>query len=80
MKDDLVGATFMGGKRSTCRVLVGTPDGKKRLGDVDVYEMIILKWAIKYDGRTWTGLIFISIGTCGGGGVVVNTVINFRVL
>jgi len=46
-------------------VLVGTPEGKKRLENLDVYiyiyiYMIILKWAVKYDGSLWTEFIFIS--------------------
>jgi hypothetical protein len=41
----------MGEKTSTFRFLVGTPEGKDRLVNLDVYDRIILKWAVKYDGR-----------------------------
>jgi hypothetical protein len=54
----------MGGKTSTFRVLVGTPEGKERLENLYVY-MIILKWAVKYDGRLWTEFV-ISTRTCRG--------------
>jgi hypothetical protein len=38
----------------------------------------ILKWIIeKWDGKAWTGLIWLRIGT--GGGSPVNTVMNLRV-
>jgi hypothetical protein len=37
--------------KSIYNVFMGIPDGKKRLGDVEVYEMIILKWVVKHDWR-----------------------------
>jgi hypothetical protein len=41
---------LMGGKISTSRILVGTPEGKERLENLDVCDMILLKWAVKYMG------------------------------
>jgi hypothetical protein len=54
----------MGGKTSTFRVLVGTPEGKERLENLDVYDKTILKWAVKYHGRLWTEFIVISTRSC----------------
>jgi hypothetical protein len=52
----------IGGRRVAYRVLVGKPEGKKP------HEMpsIILNWIFKkWDGRAWTGLIWLWIGTGG---------------
>jgi hypothetical protein len=56
----------MGGKTSTFRVLVGTPEGKERVENLDVYDLIILKWAVMYHGRLWTEFIVISTRTYKG--------------
>ena len=41
----------MGENRSVYRDLVGKPEGKKPLGDPDIYGRIILRWIIrKWDG------------------------------
>jgi hypothetical protein len=34
----------MVGRRGVCRFLVGKPEGKNYLGDLDVDGMIILRW------------------------------------
>jgi hypothetical protein len=35
--------------------------------DLGVVEMIILEWVLgKYDGKLWTGLIWLRIETSGG--------------
>jgi len=48
----------MGESRGVYRVLVGKPDGKKRLEDPGVDERIILKWIFrKWDVGVWTGSI-----------------------
>jgi hypothetical protein len=54
-------------KINVWRVLVGKPDGRKRLGKFrrrweDNTEMILQKW----DGEAWTGMIWLSIGTRDG--------------
>jgi hypothetical protein len=47
------------------------------LKDVRIYGRIILKWTLKnWDGGTWTGLVWLRIGT---DGVLVNTTMNHGV-
>jgi hypothetical protein len=45
------------------RILVGRPEGRNHLEDPGLDERIILKWIFKWDGRAWTGLIWLRIGT-----------------
>jgi hypothetical protein len=57
----------MGEGRGAYRVLVGRPEGRNHLEDPGVDGRIILKWIFKkWDGGTWTGLIWLRIGTRGG--------------
>jgi hypothetical protein len=45
----------MGDRRGACRDLVGRPDGKRPLEDLDL-DGIILKWiSTKCDGKTLAG-------------------------
>jgi hypothetical protein len=47
--------------------LVGQSKGKDHLEDPDVDGRIILRWIFrKWDGRPWTGLIWLRIGAGGG--------------
>jgi hypothetical protein len=49
------------------RILVGRPEGKNHMEDPGVDGTIILKSIfMKWDGGTWTGLIWLRIGTGGG--------------
>jgi hypothetical protein len=54
-------------RRGAYRVLVWTPEGKRRVVNLDVDGRIILKWIFKkWNGGAWTGLIWLRIGTGGG--------------
>ena len=56
----------MGEGRSVHRVLVGKPEGKRPLGDLDVDGRIILGWTFeKWEGLE-TGWSWLRIGTDGG--------------
>jgi hypothetical protein len=58
----------MGGKkkRNTYRLLVGRPEGKRRIGRLRVGGWIILGWILeRSDGVMWTGLVWLRIGTGG---------------
>jgi hypothetical protein len=49
------------------KVLVGKPEAKNHLGDPGIDGRIILRWIFrKWDVATWTGLIWLRIGTGGG--------------
>jgi len=57
----------MGEKKRTCRVLMGKPEGKRRLGRPRRRWGIILRLIFrKWDVGAWTGLIWRRIETCGG--------------
>ena len=67
-KNEMGGAcSAYGETKGVYRVLVGKPDGKRPLGKPrhkwkDNIKMFIqVGW-----GGTWTGLIWLRIGTCGG--------------
>jgi hypothetical protein len=54
-------------RRYVYRVLVRRPEGKKPLGTLRSRWGIILRWIFKkWDGETWTGLIWLRIGTGSG--------------
>jgi len=49
------------------RILVGKPEERDHLEDPGVDGRIILRWIFrKWDVRTWTGSIWLMIGTGGG--------------
>jgi hypothetical protein len=53
-------------KRNAYRLLVGSPEGKNHLEDQDVGWRIILGWILeRWDVVTWTGLVWLRIGTGG---------------
>jgi hypothetical protein len=57
----------MGERRGACRVLVGKPEGKNPRGRPRPTWEVILKWMYKkWDGETWTGLMWLRTGTGGG--------------
>jgi len=57
----------MGGRRGVYRVLVGKPREGDQLENPSVDGRIILRWFFrKWDVGTWTGLIWLRIGTGGG--------------
>ena len=64
----------MGGTRSTYgerrgayRVLVGRPEVKRPIGRPWPVWRTIVKWVFKkWDVETWTGLIWLRVGTVGG--------------
>jgi len=61
-------------ERST-KILVGRPEERDHLGDLNVYGRILLKWIFKKWNGAWTRLIWLRIGTDG-----LNVVMNLRVL
>jgi hypothetical protein len=63
----------MGERRSAYRVLIERPERKSRFEDPGVILNRIFK---KCDGETWTGLIWLRIGT---GSVLVNAGMKIRV-
>jgi hypothetical protein len=49
---------WMGEIRNAYNILVGKPEGKNHLEDLDVDGKIILEWILrKQGGRVWTGCI-----------------------
>jgi hypothetical protein len=54
-------------KSGTYRILVGRPQGRNYLEDQGVDGRRLLKWIFKmWDGRAWTGMIWLRIRTDGG--------------
>jgi hypothetical protein len=48
-------------------ILLGNPEGKRKLGRPRRRWVDILKWILEgYDGVIWTQLIWLMIGTSGG--------------
>ena len=57
----------MGEERVVYSILVGKPEGKRPLGDLDVDGWIILGWiSRRWDVGIWTGLGWLRIETGGG--------------
>ena len=57
----------MGARRGSHRVLVGKPEGRRPLGTPRQDGRIIIKGIFsKWDGRSWTGLIWLKMWTGGG--------------
>jgi hypothetical protein len=53
-----------GERRGVYRVLVGKTEGKRPLGRKGLDGRIILRWIYrKWDVTTWTGSIWLKIGT-----------------
>jgi hypothetical protein len=42
---------------------LGKPEGKEHLRDLSIDERIILKWILQKLDVTWTGFIWLRIGT-----------------
>jgi len=56
-----------GKRRGVYGVLVGKPERKDHFEDPVVDERILLRWIFRtWDGRGWTGSIWLNIRTCGG--------------
>jgi hypothetical protein len=57
---------LMGDARVACRVLVGRPKGKRPFGRLRRNGRIILQWIFRmWDGKAWTELLWLRIGTDG---------------
>ena len=57
----------MGERRGAYRALVEKPEGWSHVEDPSVDGRIILKWIFEWmDGGTWTGSVWLRIGTGGG--------------
>ena len=60
-------STYMGERRGVHRVLVGKPEGNIYLEEPGVDGTMILRWVCrKWDLGSWTGSIWLRIGTGGG--------------
>jgi hypothetical protein len=56
-----------GEKRHAYRILVGKPEGKRPLEDLDVGGQIIVTWILEaQDGMIWTGFMWLRIGQVEG--------------
>jgi hypothetical protein len=56
-----------GEKKNAYRISVRRPEGKNHVKDIGVDARIILQWISKfYDGKGWSGLIWLMIGIIGG--------------
>jgi hypothetical protein len=54
-------------RRDACKVLVGRPEERKHLEDLEADRRIILKWIFKaWNREAWTRLIWLRTGTGGG--------------
>jgi len=51
------------GERGSCRGLVGKPQEKNNLDDLNIDEMMLKCIFRKQIGRVWTGLIWLRMGT-----------------
>jgi hypothetical protein len=57
---------YMGERRAAYRILTGRPGGRRPLGRPRHRWEHNTKWIFKkWDGGTWTGLIWLRIGTGG---------------
>ena len=54
-----------GEKRNAYKGLVGKHEESRLLGNKPMWEDNIEKY-LKYDGKAWTGFIWLRIGTSGG--------------
>jgi hypothetical protein len=83
MKNNEMGeaCSTYGNRRGTYRGLVGKPERGRPLGKFRRDEKIILKLVFKKRDWTWTGLIWLMIGTGGGScgcGNVPSPSVKFR--
>ena len=68
----------MGDRRAVYRFLMGKPEGRRHLGDASIDGRIILSCiSRKWDVGTWTGLMWLRMGTRWR--ALVTAVINLRV-
>jgi hypothetical protein len=52
----------MGKVRNAYKILVGKPEVKRPLGNLDVDGKLLLQWTL---GKVWTGFIWLRIRTNG---------------
>jgi len=65
----------MGNKVGTYRILVGRPEEKGHLEDIDPDDRIILKWIFKnWDGNAWTGMFWQVLGASECGNETLGTI------
>jgi hypothetical protein len=55
-----------GDRKGAYRPMVGKPMGKRQIGRPKLGWDDNIKMDLKWDGRAWTGLIWLRIGTIGG--------------
>jgi hypothetical protein len=56
---------------------MGNPREREHLKDLRIDERVILKWIQNIMLGTWTGFVWLSLGT--NGETLMHTVMNFRV-